>query len=1025
MKVIGLALLVGAPLKANAVFHTLKFLGDSQTGDYDTDAAENVAYDTATMRAFVASAESKDLQVVDLSDPTNLERIGTISVSSNLETECVEIDCIYEEMDFGGNGAACGFADTVKIVHDREDFTCCGWFGGEFEVDATMTSAEACQALCAAEADCDFFSFERECEAEELDDGGEICKTDPETGENIIHNECYLKSAYSEAQGGDDCIDYVVWSPGPSWYNHDYDPNWYGAAGPAACGYFQTESVQSVGIINVDGYDNAIVAAAAPHTYEFADGYLAFFDAKELFYMGCAPAGNKPEGITSDGPNARLACINEGSARDDGLVDHGGSSTVCDVTVTRNPTTVNFNCETYTFAEENFADGAFAPGGVFRSRNLRLYGPEADNLELDLEPEGGAFVTTTDLGDALLVSLQDNNGYALLDLASRKYTYIGGYDGLPATMDASDRDGYINIKSRWGTSSSTPVTGLAMPDQVASFTVGGVQYLITANEGGSRDDGGMLGLGEAVDGTEIEGEEVRFGDVGSPSVATCSDNCEDDTELGRLLTTVYMGVDFATNACGGNGCSAQEVADGLDTSSFSCIYKNYDYGSNFHTCDFATNPTDAYYVNSADWEAPAWYSGEVTVDTTMTSPEACQALCAANSNICDYFSYEFEQGFHECLFKFELTNCPYDEYGRWYQEHFDPNWVGASGPGVCPFSRPPYTTSMDASDTTGTTGGVYSIGGRSMTIWKVGSSTSPLELVYDSGSLFEELTAAVNNDLCAGCDSPSAPSSCETTCPFNSDEAPPAMDDRSDAKGPEPECVTVGVAATGAVLAFVGLERTGGIVVFDVSDPANPQFQDFLNVRNWLVDESVPDEDDSGFSDYMINYALNDGPESLVFIPAADSPIGQDMLLAATPLAGRITAYVIEESESLRGHDGSCANTATCPYIATNLGGTGTARELTLGDVCAFDSDAPCTGTTTGGGETVVITEKKKSGSSNNGAIITLIIILVIVFVVAMVAIAVLMCRVKTYQQKYNSLTEKNMLHEVEMESANGQNNGA
>ena len=32
--------------------------------------------------------------------------------------------------------------------------------------------------------------------------------------------------------------------------------------------------------------------------------------------------------------------------------------------------------------------------------------------------------------------------------------------------------------------------------------------------------------------------------------------------------------------------------------------------------------------------------------------------------------------------------------------------------------------------------------------------------------------------------------SCKDYCPFNSDDSPPKMDDRSDAKGPEPECVT-------------------------------------------------------------------------------------------------------------------------------------------------------------------------------------------------------------------------------------------
>lgn len=190
----------------------------------------------------------------------------------------------------------------------------------------------------------------------------------------------------------------------------------------------------------------------------------------------------------------------------------------------------------------------------------------------------------------------------------------------------------------------------------------------------------------------------------------------------------------------------------------------------------------------------------------------------------------------------------------------------------------------------------------------------------------------VNGGLCDGC-SGTANEACETVCPFNSDEAPPKLDDRSDAKGPEPECVTTGTMSDGTILSFVGLERTGGIMVYDVSTPATPVFQDFLNVRNWRNGETVDNDE--------VAKNLNDGPESLVFISASDSPTGQALLLAATPLAGRLTAYAISSEDTLRGNDGSCATTATCGYISAADGGTGTIRDnMNICNWCASCSAA-------------------------------------------------------------------------------------
>ena len=78
-------LLLLVPAAAQVVVPTggvskLKFLGDFQAGEWDTDAAEHVAYDAATQRTFIASAASAVVQVVDILNPTKPEQVGSMPV---------------------------------------------------------------------------------------------------------------------------------------------------------------------------------------------------------------------------------------------------------------------------------------------------------------------------------------------------------------------------------------------------------------------------------------------------------------------------------------------------------------------------------------------------------------------------------------------------------------------------------------------------------------------------------------------------------------------------------------------------------------------------------------------------------------------------------------------------------------------------------------------------------------------------------------------------------------------------------
>lgn len=86
--------------------------------------------------------------------------------------------------------------------------------------------------------------------------------------------------------------------------------------------------------------------------------------------------------------------------------------------------------------------------------------------------------------------------------------------------------------------------------------------------------------------------------------------------------------------------------------------------------------------------------------------------------------------------------------------------------------------------------------------------------VYDSGSLFESMTAQYLPNW------------------FNCSNDDISVDSRSPKKGSEPESVTINRIGNG-YYAFVALERIGGIMVFDVTDPASSSYVNYINTRDF------------------------------------------------------------------------------------------------------------------------------------------------------------------------------------------------
>lgn len=158
---------------------------------------------------------------------------------------------------------------------------------------------------------------------------------------------------------------------------------------------------------------------------------------------------------------------------------------------------------------------------------------------------------------------------------------------------------------------------------------------------------------------------------------------------------------------------------------------------------------------------------------------------------------------------------------------------------------------------------LYAYGARSFSIWSEAG-----ERVFDSGSEFERITASLIPEN------------------FNGQNDENSFDNRSDDKGPEPEAVTVGTI-NGQTFAFIGLERVGGLMVYDVTNPRNPEFVQYINNRDFSA--SLADVENGMAGDL--------GPEGLAFIAAGNSPTGKPMLVVGNEVSGTTTLFGIDVIE--------------------------------------------------------------------------------------------------------------------------------
>lgn len=459
------------------------------------------------------------------------------------------------------------------------------------------------------------------------------------------------------------------------------------------------------------------------------------------------------------------------------------------------------------------------------------------------------FVTNAEKGMIDIIDMSDPTNLVLLDSIDIS-TYGGGvnsvavYDGyLAAAIEAEVKQdpGEVVVFDMEGTFLWQATVG-ALPDMV-TFTPDGTKILV-ANEGEPSDDyltdpEGTISIIDTVtktvataDFTAFNGQEATLAADGvrifGPGATVAMDLEPEYITVNATSDTAY--VTLQEN----NAVVVVEIATATVLAVQGLGYK--DHSMEGYGID-ASNKSD--FIDIRPWEVKGMYQPDAIASYQVNGKT--YLLTANEGDARDYDGYSEESSVEDV----ELDPVTFPDYEMLQ----DKNNLGK------------LNISLAMADTTadGEYKTLYSYGARSFSIWSLEEG-----LVFDSGDEFEQITAAFLPEN------------------FNASNSNNTFKNRSENKGPEPEAITVG-SFDGKTYAFIGLERVGGIMVYDITDPMNPMFVEYTNNRDWTLDAEEEGHGDSG-------------PEGLVFIPAGDSPNGQNLLVVSNEVSGTVTVYSAGEA---------------------------------------------------------------------------------------------------------------------------------
>jgi len=288
---------------------------------------------------------------------------------------------------------------------------------------------------------------------------------------------------------------------------------------PASMSIISSIDISTYGNINSVAVKNGIVACAIENTIPEQDGFVVFFNTNGVF-QNQVTVGALPDMITFNHAGTRILTANEGQPNVGYTIDPEGSVSIIDISGGIASLSQS-NVTTALFTAFNGQAASLKASGV------RIYGPGA-TVAQDMEPE---YITVSEDDLTAYVALQENNAFAYVNLTTNTITDIKplgfkDHSIFGNGLDATDVGTNVNI-ANW------PIKGMYLPDGMTHFNVGGVEYLITANEGDARADYGAANNEE----TNIGAATYSLDPTAFPYASVIKNNAN----LGKLKCTNRLG----------------------------------------------------------------------------------------------------------------------------------------------------------------------------------------------------------------------------------------------------------------------------------------------------------------------------------------------------------------------------------------------------------------------------------------------------------------------------------------------------
>ena len=295
-----------------------------------------------------------------------------------------------------------------------------------------------------------------------------------------------------------------------------------------------------LGNANSVAVSNGILAVAVEAAVKQDDGIVAFYSTEDYSLLGSVVAGALPDMVKFTADGKKVLVANEGEPNSEYTTDPEGSVSIIDLSngvASASVTHIRFN-------DFNAAGSREAE----LPEDVNIYGPNA-SVAQDLEPE---YIAISADSKTAWVGMQENNALAIIDIetASIKSIVTLGFKDHSKygnELDASNKDGVINI-TNW------PVFGMFQPDAIDAYSFKNESFVVTANEGDSRDYWSSSYVDEAAclnagglefdvdDGCLFYSEEKRIGKLElNATEFPDAVSLQQNENLGRLKTTLSKG----------------------------------------------------------------------------------------------------------------------------------------------------------------------------------------------------------------------------------------------------------------------------------------------------------------------------------------------------------------------------------------------------------------------------------------------------------------------------------------------------